>query len=176
MKTRKTLMIIAFSLLGAITSCDWLEKATDVDFDTTIPVVYTVNETASNPTGKSYTDTKTLNAVSDAEIAKYADKLKGFTVSKITYAVSGANPTTVTFTNGKLLTTSGKTIASTASIDLSNSSETELTSDATGINDLTSTLKSTKQASITLQGTLSKTPVAFTLTIKYYLTVTASPL
>jgi hypothetical protein len=176
MKIYKSLTIIALFLLVTMPSCDWLEKATDVDFDTTIPVVYTVNETASNPSGKSYTDVKTINAVSDAEIAKYSDKLKGFTVNKITYTVTEANPNTVTFTNGKLLTAGAKTIASIASINLASSTETELTMDATGINELTSSLVSSKQANVTLQGTLSKTPVAFTLTIKYYLTVTANAL
>jgi len=176
MKTAKFLLITAFLFLGSLTSCDWLKDQADVDFDTIVPVVYTVNETASNPSGKSYTDTKTLNTISDSEIAKYANKLKGFSVTKITYTVTGANPSSVTLTNGKLTTASGKTIATVASVDLSNSTETELTKDATGIDDLTSTLLSTKQASVTLQGTLSKTPVAFTLTIKYYLTVTANPL
>jgi hypothetical protein len=33
-----------------------------------------------------------------------------------------------------------------------------------------------KQAQIQLQGTLSSTPVSFTLNIKFYLTVTANPL
>lgn len=176
MKILKHLLVITFFLFGSLTSCDWLENATDVNFDTTIPVVYSVNETANNPSGKSYSDTKTLSATSDEEIAKYANKLKGFTVKKITYTVTGANPTTVTFSDGKLLTSSGKTIATIGTINLSNSTETEIPTDATGINDLTSSLVSNKQANVTLQGTLSKTPVAFTLTIRYYLTVTANPL
>ncbi len=176
MKIFKHALVIAFFLVGPLTSCDWLEKATDVDFDTTIPIVFTVNETAVSATGKSYSDTKTLSATSDEEIAKYANKLKGFSVKKITYTITGANPTSVTFSDGKLLTASSKTIASISSINLSNSAETEITTDATGINDLTSTLVSTKQASITLQGTASKTPVAFILTIKFYVTVTANPL
>jgi hypothetical protein len=176
MKILSQLFVVVFFLFGPLTSCDWLEKATNVDFDTTIPVVYTVNETAVSTTGKSYSDTKTLNVTSDAEIAKYANKLKGFSVRKITYTITGATPATVTFSNGKLLTASGKTISSISSVNLSSSTETELTADATGINDLTSTLVSSKQAGITLQGTLSQTPVAFILTIRFYLTVTANPL
>jgi hypothetical protein len=81
------------------------------------------------------------------------------------------------FTNGTIkIATSGKTLASVSSVNLSNTAETDLTTDTSGINDLTATLLAEKQEQIQLQGTLSSTPVSFTLTVKFYLTITADAL
>jgi hypothetical protein len=174
----KNLIQIAFILVFCtFSSCDLIDKATDVSFDTTVPMIFVVNETASNPSGKSFSDTKTIDVASDPEVAKYASKIKDFKVNKVTYTISGANPASVTFTNGTIkIASSGKTIASVSSASLSNTLETQLTTDASGINDLTASLLDNKQAQIQLQGTLSSTPVSFTLNIKFYLTVTANPL
>lgn len=176
MKISYLLVFASIFVLGALSSCDWLEKADDVSFDTTVPVIYVVNETSNNPSGKAFTSTKVLDVASDPDIAKYASKIKEFKVNKVTYTISGANPTSVTFSNGKIVTSSGKTIASASSVDLSNTTETLLTTDNAGINDLAASLLSTNQAEVILQGNLSKTPSAFTLTVRYYLTITANAL
>ncbi len=173
----KTLIRISFILVFYVfSSCDLIEKADDVSFDTTVPITFTVNETAVS-SGKSFSDTKTLNVASDDEVAKYASKIKEFKVNKVTYTVSGANPNSVTFSNGTIkLETNGKTIASVSSVSLSNTSETQLTTDTSGINELTANLLADKQEQIQLQGTLSSTPVSFTLTVKFYLTIAANAL
>lgn len=173
----KNLFRISFILVFYVfSSCDLIEKADDVSFDTTVPITFTVNETATS-SGKSFTDTKTLNVASDAEVAKYASKIKEFKVNKVTYTVSGANPNSVTFSNGTIkLEANGKTLASVSSVSLSNTSETQLTTDTSGINELTANLLADKQEQIQLQGTLSSTPVSFTLTVKFYLTITANAL
>ena len=176
MKTKFTFQFILLLTFGFFVSCDLIDKADDVSFDTTQTVSFLINETASNPSGKSFSDTKVLNVASDPDVAKYASKLKEFKVNKITYTISGANPSSVNFTNGKIVTSAGKTIASASSIPLTTTSETQLTSDNSGINDLTASLLSNKQEQITLSGNLSSTPVTFTVNIKFYLTITANAL
>jgi hypothetical protein len=80
----KTLMRISFILVFYVfSSCDLIEKADDVSFDVTVPLSFVVNETATS-TGKSFSDTKTLNVASDDEVAKYASKIKEFKVNKVT--------------------------------------------------------------------------------------------
>lgn len=177
MKTNSIFAILLMFAGFAFTSCDLLDSADDVSFDVTLPVDFVINETADNPSGKSYTDTELLNASSDPEVAKYASKIKEFKVNKITYTISGANPNTVTFSNGTLkVNSSGKTIASAGSVSLTNTSETELTADTAGFNELAANLLDDKQESIQLAGTLSKTPVAFNVKIKFYVTITADAL
>lgn len=170
----KFLWLIPVILLAV--SCSLIEKLDDVDFDVTMPVTFTVSETASSPSGKSYSDSETLSVANDPDVLKYAKKIKKFKVNKVTYSISGANPATVKLTDGKVATGNGKTIASAATIDLSNTSETNLTTDNSGISELCKSLLENKQEQITLQGTLSSTPVSFTVRLKFYLTVTANAL
>ena len=177
MKTNSFLSILLLFVAVSFTSCDLLDNADDLSFDATLPLDFVINETADNPSGKSYTDSKLLNAASDPEVAKYASKIKEFKVNKITYTISGANPNTVTFTNGTLsVASSGKTIASASLVSLSTTTETELTADNEGFNELASNLLNDKQELIQLAGTLSKTPVTFTVKFKFYVTITADAL
>ncbi len=170
----KILWLIPVALL--VISCSLIEKLDDVDFDITLPVTFTVSETASSPSGKSYSDSKTLSVANDPDVMKYTKKIKKFKVNKVTYSISRADPSTVKLTDGKITTGSGKTIASAASIDLSNTDETNLTIDNNGASELCKSLLESKQEKITLQGTLSSTPVSFTVKLKFYLTVTANVL
>jgi len=146
-------------------------------FDVTLPLDFSINEGEDNPSGKAYSDSELLDAAANAEIAKYATKVKKFTVNKITYTISGANPNTVLFTNGALkVSSTGKTIATASSVNLANNAETELTADTAGFNELAEKLLDDKQELILLNGTLSKTPVAFFVTFKFYVTITANAL
>ena len=177
MKIKPLIPILLMIACGPFFSCDALKKLDDVTFDVTLAVPFVVNETAVNANGKTYTDSKLLDASSNADVAKYSSKINQFKVNKITYTISAANPNTVLFTNGILKTaSSGKTIATASSIILSSTTETELTADAAGFTELASKLLANKQETIQLQGTLSKTPVAFNVNFKFYLTVTASAL
>ena len=174
----KNLFRISFILVFYVfSSCDLIEKADDVSFDTIVPVSFVVNETAVSPGGTFFTDTKNINVASDAEVAKYASKIKEFKVNKVTYTILGANPTSVSFLNGNIkIAANGETVASAGLIRLANNNETQLTTETSGINELTAALLADKQEQIQLQGTLSSTPVSFTLTVKFYLTITANAL
>jgi hypothetical protein len=119
-----------------------------------------MNKQISSGSVKSYTDSQLLNANSDPDVAKYASKIKEFTVNRITYRISGASDPSVSFTNGTLkIVSNGKTIATASSVSLSNTAETELNADTAGFNELASALLNDKQEMVQLQGTLSKTPI-----------------
>jgi hypothetical protein len=177
MKTKSIITILLLIAFGTFSSCNLFDKADDISFNVTLPLNFTINETADNPSGKAYTDSKLLDAKADAEVAKYASKIKEFKVNKVTYTISGANPNTVTFTNGALkVSSTGKTIATASSASLANTAETELTADTDGFNELATKLLDDKQELILMNGTLSKTPVAFTVKFNFYVTITANAL
>ncbi len=177
MKIKHLIPVFLLLSLGTFSSCDLFDKVDDVSFEGVLPLNFVVNETAVNPSGKTYTDSKLLDANSDPEVAKYASKIQEFKVNKITYTISGANPNTVLFTNGTLkVASTGKTIASASSVSLSSTAEQELTADTAGFNELASLLLADQQESVQLQGTLSATPVTFTVNFKFYVTITADAL
>jgi hypothetical protein len=175
MRIRRSLSLIAVSVL--MVSCDWFEKLDDVDFDITQTVSFVVNETATNPEGKNYSTSETLDISSAPDVAKYADKIKSYKVNKVTYKIMGVTPAAgVTLNDGKIEAAGAETIASAGAIPLTNTPETELTTNNSGIDELVSSLLASKQAQISLTGHLSKTPVTCTVTVKFYLKVTANAL
>ena len=179
--TMKTKSFISFLLLitfGTFSSCNLLDKADDVSFNVTIPLTFLIDENADSPGGMAYSDTQLLDATTNSEVAKYASKIKEFKVNKVTYTISpGADPSTVIFSNGALkISSTAKTIASVTSVSLTNTAETELTSDTAGFNELATKLLDDKQEMILMNGTLSKTPVAFSVKFNFYITITANAL
>ncbi len=178
MKTKSIFSILLLIAIGTISSCDLLDKADDVSFDVTVPLTFVIDEKADFPSGKAYSDSKLLDAATNAEVAKYASKIKEFKVNKVTYTISpGASPSTVIFTNGALkVSSTGKTIASAASASLANTAETELTADLAGFTELAAKLLDDQEELVLMNGTLSKTPVAFTVTFNFYLTIKANAL
>jgi len=177
MKTKSFLSILLLIVFGTFSSCDLFDEADDVSFDTTIPLTFVINETADNPGGKAYTATQLLDATSDPEVARYASKIKEFKVNRITYSISSVNPGGITFNSGEILVSStGTKIATAGNVALTSVSDVELTANTAGFNELAAKLLDDKKEEIKLQGTLTKTPVAFTLSCKFYITVTANAL
>jgi hypothetical protein len=175
----KTAAAICFAFIMSSASCSLFDKVDDVNFEAKLPLEFVVNETAMSTSPVTYTETKTLDATQNAEVAKYKDKIKEIKVNKITYVVSGysASGAVVTFTNGTLkVASSGKTIASAASVNLQSTAEAELTADTAGFNELGQLLKADKSETIQLQGTFSSTPVAFKVTVYFHTTITAEVL
>jgi len=178
MKKFQLLRIIFVLIFCTFSSCDLLDEATEVTFDTTTPITFVVDETAVSPSGIFYSDTRLLDVGSDPEIEKYSKKIKGFTVNKITYKISGAMPASASFMNGVIkIASNGSTIATAPGlVSLSNGAETELTTDQNGLKKLTDSLLNTKKEQIKLEGTLSQTPVSFIVVFKFYMTISASAL
>ncbi|MEK6783834.1 MAG: hypothetical protein AABY93_19205 [Bacteroidota bacterium] len=174
----RTATAICFAFLLSSASCSLFDKVDDVNFDAKLQLEFLVNETAVNANPVSYTETKTLDATQNSDVAKYKDKIKEFRVNKISYVISGyAAPGAVTFTNGAItVASSGKTIASAPSVDLQSTIETDMTTDTAGINELAQGLKDDQSVTVNLGGTFSSTPVAFKVTVYFDTTITAEVL
>jgi hypothetical protein len=177
MKTKILVYMLLLIVFAAFSSCGLLDKADDVSFDVTLPLDFVINETADNPGGKAYASTKLLDATADPEVAKYASKIKEFKVNKITYTISSVNPAGVTFNSGSIVVSStGTTIATAGNVALTSVSDVELTANTAGFNELAAKLLDDKKEEIKLQGTFTKTPIAFNLSCKFYVTITANAL
>lgn len=177
MKIKHLIPVFLLITLGSFSSCSLFESADDVTFDIVLPLDFTINETAVNPGGKAYVSTLTLDASSNADVAKYASKIKEFKVNRVTYQISGANPTSIVFTNGSIVVNStSTTIASASSVSFSNAAETDLNANTAGFNELADKLLDDKQEQVKLQGTLSATPAACVVRARFYVSVTADAL
>jgi hypothetical protein len=175
MKIKHLFPIFILLALGSLSSCDLFDKADDISFDAELPLDFVVDESQDNPNGKDYSATKTLDATSDPDVAKYASKIKEFKVNRITYSISGVTPSGVTFNNG-VLKVNGKTLATAGNVSITSVSDVELTADTAGFNELASKLLGSKQAEVVLAGAFTKTPIKFTLSCKFYVTITANAL
>ena len=177
MKIKYLIPVFILATLATFSSCDLLDTADDISFAATLPLDFSIDETAVNPGGMAYSDTKLLDATTNSEVAKYASKIKEFKVNKITYTISDVSDPSVTFTNGSLkVSSSGKTIATASSVSLSNTTETELTADLAGFNELAAKLLDDKKELVLLNGNFSKTPIAFKVRFNFYVTITANAL
>lgn len=177
MKTKHLFPIVLLLTLSTFTSCELFDKADDVNFDVVLPLEFVIDENEDNPEGASYSDSQLLDATSNPDVAEYANKIKEFKVDRITYTISSADPTSVTFTGGTLQVASNSQIIATASaVSLNNSAETDLTANLDGFNDLAARLLDDKQETVLLNGTLSETPVEFHVTFRFYIKITADAL
>jgi len=175
LKNLSGLLLIALTLTG----CDLFDKVDDVTFEGKLPVHFVVNEEMISETPVVYSKTEILDALDDAEIAKYKNKIKEIKLNRVTYKIENfVAPGEVTFNNGSLkVGPSEKTLATATSVILYNTAETEFDNiDLDGFNDFARQIKDDKQVQINLSGSLSNTPAAFTLTAYFYVTVTADVL
>lgn len=165
-------------------SCDLLDKADDVSFDTTLE--QNIYAAESNPgTNVDYDDVITLDATSDPDINEYKSKIKGFKVKKITYKVMSFDGTPGTTFSGTLAFGDASTSASSVAATISNlnlsaavtsGTEFEVTVDQADVNEIQEMLKSDKAVKIYLDGTLTQTPAYFTLHVILDVTVEADAL
>lgn len=166
-------------LLGlTLSACELFNKIDDVTFNVTLPLDFVIDEQLVSQNPVVYSDMAILDATDDPEVAKYKDKIREIKLNKITYEISNfAAPGAVTFANGSLKVASGETLATASSISLQNMPETELTAiNQPGFNAFAADVLDDKQVAVTLDGTFSETPVAFTLTAHFYVTITADAL
>ena len=188
MKKHPSLWISAIVLaliVFTFSSCDKLEEADDVSFDVEFTVTFNINESATE-TNKHYFDFKVLDARSNSKVDEYASKIKKIKINKITYVITNysAQPpgTAVMFTDGTLGFSAITSINPTVVADnvaenlQTTTTETELNMDADELNEIANDLLQTLSVNVYTDGTLSSTPVAFSVPVKFYVTVTANAL
>ena len=165
-------------------SCDLLDDADDVSFDTTLE--QNIYAAESNPgTNVAHDEVITLDATTDPDINEYKSKIKGFKIKKITYKVTSFDGTPGTTFSGTLAfgdaSTSASSVAATItnlnlSAGVTNGTEFEVTLDPADVNEVQAMLKSDKAVKIYLDGTLTQTPAYFTLHVILDVTVEADAL
>lgn len=171
------LPILMFSFSG----CDKIDDATDVSFDVEFDGEFVINE-AGDLGEEPYSNTLTVDAKSNTKIADYAAKIKAIKVNKVTYRITdySAPGGAVTFVNGKMsFATVGSAptvVATVGSVNLQTQGgvESELDINESELNEIAATLLETLEVSVHTEGTLSDTPVAFKVPVKFYVTVTAN--
>jgi hypothetical protein len=170
-----SLVFIAF----AFTSCNLFDKADDVTFTTTLDQTFNVDEEAE-ATDKAYSQQLVVDATADPQINKYKNKIKRFTVNKVTYKIINYSGGEITFNNGSVsFSSSGASIADVvatiSNLDLqaayNSGTEYELTLSPDAITKIQNYLKASKAVKVYLAGTLSQTPVAFDVEVKLDLKV-----
>ncbi len=180
----RTVSAVCFAFIMSSASCDLFENLPDVSFDADLPLTFTVQENATF-TNKDYSNTQTLDATSNAEVAKYKDKIKDFKVNSVTYKITNYSSTppgtAVTFSNGKMsfgaVGAVGSTVATLGSVNLlaaSSGAAQPLTIDQAGLNSMASTLLADKKIDVKTSGVLSSTPVSFKVETIFKVTITAS--
>jgi hypothetical protein len=173
---------ISLMVLFSFSACDKIDEATDVSFDVEFDGEFVINE-ASDLDEEPYSSTLTVDAKSNSKIADYAAKIKDIKVNKITYritdyAASGA----VTFLNGTMsfgtVGAAPSVVATVGSLNLQTQGgvEAELDINESELNEIAATLLETLEVAVHTEGTLSDTPVAFKVPVKFYVTVTANVL
>ncbi len=167
-----------FLLSLTLSGCELFDKVDDVTFDVTLPLDFVINEQLVSENPVQYSDISILDATDDPDVAKYKDKIREIKLNKITYEINNfAAPGAVTFTNGSLKLASGETLATASSVPMQNTPETELTAiNQDGFNAFAADVLDDKQVGVSVNGTFSQTPVAFTLTAHFYVTITADAL
>lgn len=172
-------------LLGAalaFSGCSLFEKDIEAEVDGT----FFVNESDQGE-DIQYSDFILINATQDSDISDNLDKIKEWSVKKISYSLSGFDGDASTTFSGsvsiKALNPSSGTTSVSASVsninlqDLSSSGEkVALSLSQTELATIAGWFDSDERVEIYAQGTLSKAPTSFNLTIYIELVVKAKVL
>lgn len=178
------LLFVAFTFLG----CDKLEEADDVEFDIEVDVIFLIEENAVGSNVTYLGDPVTLSISQDSRVQEYADKIKSVKIKKIEYQISNfaSEPpgTAVTFSNGSMLYAATGTAGAQADVLSTVATENLMTSAGVkelpvnndAFEDLGAILLEDFSATIFTAGTLSSTPVSFSVPTTFTITIVADAL
>lgn len=181
-------ILALFAIALTLASCDLFEKADDVTFEEELIVYWDADE---NLTGSNvpYSDNQILDLADYPVLAPYIDKIKSVEITKITYHVTDFNNdphhSPVTLTGGTAAfgpfdsSTPSVTVpmAGASGVNLGTATaETTLAIDAASLSKVAKDLLDDKQIKMYSAGTLSTTPVEFTVVSTFYVKITANAL
>ena len=149
------------------------EDLDTISFDVSQPVVFSINETAVNSSGKDYEVTASIDISQNPDLIDYLDRLEEVELNHIEYTISNATFQDISLNNASIETSSGLDVVAAKSIALSTGSSGELSLNAPGVNDLETRLKGSGRDQLKLFGDLTRTPLACTVTVTFHLTVKA---
>lgn len=171
-------MLSTMFLVGVMASCDLFDKADDISFSTEFEKSLTVDQAGKG----SYSDKIILDATTDAEVAKYKEKIQNIELNKVTYRVSEYDgPADATFTGDILFGENGNlgsvSISGINLLDASTSGdEMELDLSQDEVNAVAAQLKNDKTVLVTMAGEFSDGPVSFVVTVTMNAKITADAL
>lgn len=177
---------ITLALVACLYSgCSLLDKADDISFDTVLEAYFYISEDDEG-TNVSYFDFIEVDAEQDSDVKKYANKIKKFTVKKVQYQVLNySGPFECNFSNGQMIfsdspTTPGSQAATLPLLDIPAASASatifDLTVNSTVVNQIQTFLKNNRALYVYVTGTLSETPVYFTVRVMVDVTIEADAL
>jgi len=176
MKTiSKSIGALAFALTAMLLpACDLLDKADDVSFNATLDEDIAVAK-PNEGTNVALSETIALDARDqNSDINKYAKKITGFKIHKLSYKITSYDGVAgCTFTGeisfGDVSTSSPTVAAVITNLNLqeayTSGEEFDIELDPADVKAVQSLLKSDKAVNIYITGTLSQTPVYFTVKV-----------
>ena len=177
----RSLAIFIFSA-AVLTSCDELG---DVTINEPVTTSITVEETKT-ATDVTYSKSLVVDATSNAEIEKYKDDVKSFTVNKITFKIKNYSGEAATTPLSKVsYSATGATSAPIEIASISNfnikaaadaGTETELVVSNADLQAMAAILKNDMSITLYLNVSLTKTPVKFTAEFTVDATIVANAL
>jgi hypothetical protein len=177
----RSLAIFIFTA-AVLTSCDELG---DVTLNEPVTTSITVDETGTNQ-NVGYSKSLIVDATSNSEIQKYQDKVKSFTVNKITFKIKNySGEAAITPLSKVSYSATGSTsapieVASIVNFNIKAAAdagtETELVVSNADLQAMAALLKNDMSITLYLNGSLSKTPVKFTAEFTVDATIVANAL
>lgn len=178
------LFALALACTIAFVSCDKIEQADDITFNTefTIPQGFVVEEKADNPVNPYMSLSSSIQASQNAEYLKYIDRIKKIRVNKIKYTISEFSaPEPVTLTSGKAIffeaggSAATGQIASVSNLSLANGSG-ELAANQATLDKMGEILLKDGEIFVVSEATLSNAPVYYTIKVTLEVSITANSL
>jgi hypothetical protein len=180
---KKYYSFVAILFLSVVfMTCDKVEELTDVNFNTTVTTTLTVTAVNTNESTHSIV----LDAASDAEIQKYASKIKKYEVTELMVAVQNYSSATTAeiYFNGDLgfgakNSTQPSTECSISNLNITHVAGTgdfALNNCNSILSDIGELLIVDNAVKIYLKGTFSQAPLTFNLKVTAKVKITANPL
>lgn len=169
-------------LFTTLFACDKIDELADVNFNANLSETFQVDATTTN----EMTFSSTLDVSEDSDAKPYLDKIKNYEIEELKFEITNLS-TSVSgeiYFDGVLGFSKKNETSATATCSVSplnithvnNTGAFEINNCDDILNDLKSILMSDNAAKIYMQGTFSKAPVTFDLTVHIKVKITANPL
>jgi len=177
-------LVVLLSFATLFNACSLFDSVDDVDFDATLEQTFTITEEVTG-TNVNYNNTIILDATDDSDIDTYKEKIKGFTIKKISYQVTSFTGASTSTFSGTLAFGDAALGTSTVSATITNlnlqqafSSATvyDLTFNQSDVDKIAALLLDDKAVKLYLTGVLSQTPVFCTVNVILEVSVKADVL
>jgi len=159
---------IALIAMAFLSGCSLIEK----DFDGEVSVHYPVNET-DDDSDITYDEIRTLNALDDEDIRDNLEKIQNWTVTKVSYSISGYQGDDDATFSGILGFSRNSDMSASISVpvsglklsDLNGKAKLDLGLSSSDLSKLASWFEADNALKVYMNGTLSQGPISFYLDV-----------